>query len=368
MLGIFLVAAVLFLTYSNGANDNFKGVATLYGSGESSYLVSLRFAALTTFCGSIAAFFLASGLIKAFSGHGLVGAETAGDPAFILSVMVGAALTVFLATRLGLPISTTHSIIGGLIGAGFMSIGTGIDLSVLLDTFLKPLLISPFIAIAGAVIIYPLFSYMKKISGIKLDDCVCVSPGAETETIAGPDGAMSVAVAPAIEFGGKEHCQPLIESDFTGLTASSFLRYAHYLSAGAVSFARGLNDTPKILGLLVAGMALDLNYAILIIGVVMAAGGLISAKKVAETMSKRITPMSHGQGFSANLVTSCVVIGASLLGAPVSTTHVSVGSLFGIGMVKGTCRWGVLVKILISWIATLPMAIAISALTFMIVS
>ena len=101
------------------------------------------------------------------------------------------------------------------------------------------------------------------------------------------------------------------------------------------------------------------------VGVAMAIGGLISAKRVAETMSKKITRMNHGQGFSANLITGLIVIGASRLGLPVSTTHVSCGSLFGIGTATQQANWSVMGKILGAWMLTLPMAAAIGFICYL---
>ena len=77
---------------------------------------------------------------------------------------------------------------------------------------------------------------------------------------------------------------------------------------------------------------------------------------VAETMSRRITTMNHGQGFTANVVTALIVIGASRWGLPVSTTHVSCGSLFGIGAVTDQAHKKTIASILLAWFVTLPMA------------
>src|SRR5690606_28759628 len=93
--------------------------------------------------------------------------------------------------------------------------------------------------------------------------------------------------------------------------------------------------------------------------IAMSVGGWIGAKRVAETMSHKITRMNHGQGFSANLGTSLLVAAASVFGLPVSTTHVSVGSLFGIGLVNGKADYGVIRKVLMSWLITLPCAAAL---------
>src|ERR1700722_7028462 len=99
-----IVLAVLFLAYSNGANDNFKGVATLFGSGTCSYRQALVWATATTLGGSLLALYLASGLVESFRAKGLVPDDIVGLPFFILAVSLGAALTVLLATSIGLPV------------------------------------------------------------------------------------------------------------------------------------------------------------------------------------------------------------------------------------------------------------------------
>jgi PiT family inorganic phosphate transporter len=135
----------------------------------------------------------------------------------------------------------------------------------------------------------------------------------------------------------------------------------HYLSAGAVSFARGVNDTPKIAALLLVSEVAAPGTALVGVGMVMAIGGLLSARRVAETMSHRVTEMNPGQGFAANFVTAALVIGASSLGLPVSTTHVSCGSLFGIGAITRQAHWRTIATILLAWATTLPVAGALGA-------
>jgi PiT family inorganic phosphate transporter len=141
----------------------------------------------------------------------------------------------------------------------------------------------------------------------------------------------------------------------------------HFLSAGAVGFARGLNDTPKIAALLLVAAALDIRWGLVAVAGAMAAGGLINAKRVAETMSHNITDMNPGQGFAANLSTALLVTTASLHGLPVSTTHVSVGSLLGMGIVTGQAKWKPVIAILASWVVTLPCAALIAAITYWLI-
>ena len=170
---------------------------------------------------------------------------------------------------------------------------------------------------------------------------------------------------PEVFVGNEKSCKAkaieAYEGKMFGVSAQSALDFLHFISAGAVSFARGLNDTPKIVALLVVSSALGLRWNILLVAIVMAAGGIFGARKVAETVSHRITYMNHGQGFTANLVTAILVIFASQWGMPVSTTHVSCGALFGAGLVNGKARWNVISSILGAWFLTLPMAALFSA-------
>ena len=100
------------------------------------------------------------------------------------------------------------------------------------------------------------------------------------------------------------------------------------------------------------------------IALAMALGGWFNARRVADTISDKIADLNHGQGFSANLVTGLLVIFASKLGVPVSTTHVSVGAIFGIGLVTGRRNNRVIGSILLSWLITLPVAMVFSALVY----
>ncbi|HEU5248024.1 MAG TPA: inorganic phosphate transporter, partial [Candidatus Udaeobacter sp.] len=102
--------------------------------------------------------------------------------------------------------------------------------------------------------------------------------------------------------------------------------------------------------------SLNIRWGFVAVALTMAIGGLLNARKVAETMSKKITTMNHGQGFTANVTTAILVVLASLFGLPVSTTHVSVGSLFGIGLTTGKANVSMISAIVLSWVATLPCA------------
>jgi PiT family inorganic phosphate transporter len=152
------------------------------------------------------------------------------------------------------------------------------------------------------------------------------------------------------------NCLQRYTGKMLGVSVQTVLDGVHYLSAGAVSFARGLNDTPKIVALSMAAGGLDLRWNVYLVALFMALGGLLHARKVADTVSQRITAMDPDQGVVANLTTSLLVIFASRWGLPVSTTHVSCGALFGIGASNGKAHWSVIRNIVLTWVVTLPIA------------
>jgi PiT family inorganic phosphate transporter len=142
----------------------------------------------------------------------------------------------------------------------------------------------------------------------------------------------------------------------------------HFLSAGAVGFARGMNDSPKLLALLVGGGQINEAYGLLLVMLFMALGGFISARQVADTLAHKITGMNPGQGFAANLATSMLTTTASYHGLPVSTTHVSVGALLGIGITTKQARWRTIVPVLMAWLITLPCAGLLAAFMWWLVT
>jgi PiT family inorganic phosphate transporter len=356
-----IIGAMLFVAYANGANDNFKGVATLFGGGVSDYRNALWWATATTLAGSLAAFLLAGELIPVFQGRGLVPPSLVQSPAFLGAVLLGAALTVFTAAKIGMPISTTHSLTGALIGGGIAAAGFDLTAATVWQSFFLPLLVSPLVALAFSAAAFPLLNEALRLAGIDKQTCVCV--GNEVlPAMVGAEGFVFSNASSGLRIIADQEtlCVQRLTGNLFGVNVHNLIEYGHYLSAGAVSFARGLNDTPKIVALGLAAGALNIESSIVLVAVIMALGGLLNARKVAETVSKRITAFEANQGFLANLVTSVLVIFASKWGLPVSTTHVSCGALFGIGAASGQARWEVIRTILLAWLLTLPFA-ALSA-------
>lgn len=311
MLTAILIVAVCFVAWTNGANANFKGVASLYGSGTTSRFTALVWGTVATFAGSMAALFLAQGLLQKFSGRGIVPDYLVMSPSFVSAVATGAALTSFLATRCGFPVSTTHALVGALFGAGWAGSGE-IALAALGQHFIYPLVFSPVIAIGLGAATYAILRRL------------ALAPNRRTRT----------------------------------------LDSMHFLSTGAASFARGLNDTPKMAALLLAAPALEIRWGLIVVGSMIAIGAVVDAHKVAETLGKRVTDMNPGQGFAASLVTAGLVTTASLHSLPVSTTHVSVGSLVGMGASTRQAKWRTITEIALAWIATVPCGALLAALAY----
>ncbi len=308
---LFLITfVVLIVAYANGANANFKGVASLFGSGTTSYRTAVTWAAITTAAGCVAAMFLAASMLKTFTGKGLVPDALIAEPIFLLVVAAGAGVTGMLATRFGFPVSTTHLLTGALLGAG--GVAGEVNIAKLWESFIKPLLLSPVLAVVAGTVVYLILKTLR------------LAPDHRTRT----------------------------------------LDALHFLSAGAVCFARGVNDTPKIAALLLGVGWLHGSAGMILIAVAMAAGGLISARQVAETLAHKITDMNPGQGFAANLATALLVTTANVSGLPVSTTHVSVGALLGIGITTRQAKWRTVIPVLAAWVVTLPCAALVTAVLF----
>ena len=312
MLTAFILIAALAVAYANGANANFKGVASLFGSGTTAYWPSVKWATIATAAGCVVALLGSSAMLQAFSGKGLVPGDLAAQPTFLFAVAAGAGLANLLATRLGFPVSTTHMLIGGLIGAGLAARPDALNYATLWENFAKPLLLAPIAAVVLGAVLYLIFKPLK--------------------------------LAP-------DHRTRILDA-------------LHYLSAGAVCFARGMNDTPKMAALLAGIAALSTRNAKLMIAVFIAIGGLISAKQVAETLAHKITGMNPGQGFAANVSTALLVILGTMKGLPLSTTHVSVGALLGIGITTRQAKWKTVIPVLLAWIITLPSAAVLSAVIY----
>jgi PiT family inorganic phosphate transporter len=254
-------------------------------------------------------------MLAAFTGKGLVPDGLIAQPAFLFAVAAGAGIANLLATFLGFPVSTTHLLIGALLGAGLAEDPGAVNGRQLWETFARPLMIAPLLAMAAG-------------------------------------GALHWVSKPIVAGSAAQ---------------SRFWDALHFLSAGAVCLARGLNDTAKLAALMLGIGGMGAKVSMLTATAAIAVGGVVSARKVAHTMAYRITGMDAGEGITANLATSLLTTTASLHGLPVSTTHVSVGALLGMGTATGRARWRTATPVLMAWLVTLPASAVLSALAWLVV-
>jgi PiT family inorganic phosphate transporter len=144
--------------------------------------------------------------------------------------------------------------------------------------------------------------------------------------------------------------------------------HLHWLSSGAVSFARGLNDAPKIVSLAIATALLasskasvDTTRLFVLVGAGMVLGSLMAGRRVTRVLAYDVTPMSRREGLAANLVAATLVTTGAVYGLPMSTTHVSSGGIAGVGAERGSIRWAKARDIGAAWVITLPAAALLGA-------
>jgi len=350
-----VLAAGLLLAFANGANDMTKGVATLVGTGLLSDRKALALATGVTILGGVISIVLAQGLLNAFSAKGLIPDELLA-PQVLGAVALGAAGTVLAATGMGLPISTTHALLGSLAGAGLMAAGERLDVERLLGGFLLPLALSPLLAVVlGSVA----FRALKRRS-LDGSACVCVTLTSEVGLAANGRATLArgFAAVPSLLIGSEESCPHTATRIRVGPVADAL----HVSSGALVAFARGLNDVPKIAGILVGAAVLEAHAATAAVVGAMCLGGLWGARHVTRTLAHEIAPLAHPAGLAANLATSVLVLGASRLGVPVSTTHVSAGGIIGVGATGGGLDRRTTARLAAAWLGTLPVAAGLTAI------
>lgn len=280
-MSVVAVALALLVAAVNGGNDVAKGVATLAGSGAAGYRTAIRWGALTTLAGGIAAVWWGTAISRLFS-VGVLGITP--TPGLAVAVAAGTAGWVGLATVARLPVSTTHALVGALLGAGLLAAPHVVHWAVLTGRVAVPLL-------ASALVAYVLSALLG---------------------LAGPAGGRSALCAVVLPLPA-----------LAGL---------HWASAGAVSAARGLNDTPKLAA--VAGFVLlpaGVPPAAVTVGVAVAmlGGALLAGRRVARRLGEDVVALDDAAGLRANLSTALLVGAGAGYGLPMSTTHLSTGAIAG---------------------------------------
>lgn len=353
------------LAYANGANDVSKGIATLVGSGVTSYRRAILWGTACTALGAVAASVTAGAMMATF-GSGLLAADVTPSFPAAIGALAGAALWVLIATRASLPVSTTHALVGSVIGAAATAYGaSGVAWPALGNKVLPPLLLSPVVAF----VLGRLATRVLSGAGGRTADCVCVAAHSVPVVMRIGEGSAALAATPGFEISVTSG-----DAATCSRTTPAALRvtgdHLHWLSSGAVSFARGLNDAPKIVGLAMATALLaSPSWAVgtprlyVLVGAGIVLGSLVAGRRVTRVLAEDVTPMNHREGLAANLVTASLVAAGAIYGLPMSTTHVSSGGIVGMGAERGSLDWAKVREIGAAWVVTLPAAALLGALS-----
>lgn len=400
---IFALAAGFYSAVNIGANDVANAMATSVASGTLTIKKAVFISACCDFLGaalvgSHVANTIRKGLIdpmqfKDKPEHLLLG---------MLAAILGSAIWVNVATNLKLPVSTTHSIIGGVLGFGLVSVGVGgISWKVVFFVVLS-WIISP---VFGGCISFILFSIIKKF--------ILSSPHPIEQTRKiGPFfiGIVFFILSLATIYKGLENLhlnlsflKALLISFCVGAVGFFFgfifLRRfreksldpyyqvekmaspLQVLSASFEAFSHGANDVANAIGpvaaivFIVKTNSVEMNvpipiWLLLLGGVGIAIGTFAWGKGVMETVGEKITSITPTRGFAAEFGTAATVLLCSRLGMPVSTTHVCVGNIIGVGLARGISAidLNVIKKIFSAWIISLPAASLFSIAIYFILS
>jgi PiT family inorganic phosphate transporter len=327
LVGLIIVA--LGFDFLNGLHDAANSIATVVGTRLIGPVAAVGFAAFFNF----AAYFLALQWpalhnVADTIGKGLIDKDLV-TPAVVFGALVGAMFWNVVTWVKGIPSSSSHALVGGIIGAGVAHAGFPSIQWVGLNKTLIAIVLSPVLGLGLTMAIMLVTSWL---------------------------GARASARG--------------AERTFRGL---------HLFSAGAYSLGHGLNDAQKTMGVITVllystgylhGHFAVPNWVALCCYVAMGIGTLTGGWRIIETMGTRITKLNQHQGFSASLGGSVMLFAASYLGIPVSTTHTIAGCVIGAGTARraSAVRWGLAGDVAIAWVITIPASALVAALFYWLIS
>jgi PiT family inorganic phosphate transporter len=325
LVGLILVA--LAFDFLNGLHDAANSIATVVATRLLKPVHAVAFAAMFNF----AAYFLtimfpALHKVADTIGQGLIDKNLI-TPGVVFGALIGAMFWNVVTWLKGIPSSSSHALVGGMIGSGVAHAGlTGIKWTGLNKTLIA-IVLSPTIGMILAMLIMLVTSWLFMRASSR--------------------------------------------------TAERSFRALHLVSSGAYSLSHGLNDAQKTMGIITVllystgylhGEFHVPHWVAIACYIAIALGTLSGGWKIIETMGSRITKLSQHQGFSASLAGSIVLFGASLLGIPVSTTHTITGAVIGAGPARraSAVRWGVASNVVVAWVITIPASAAVGALFYLL--
>ncbi|NMP31004.1 inorganic phosphate transporter [Thalassotalea sp. M1531] len=405
-----MIAAVVgfFMAWGIGANDVANAMGTSVGSKALTIKQAIIIAMIFEFAGA----YLAGGEVTSTIRKGIIDPEYFTDIPHLLvygmiSALLAAATWLLIASALGWPVSTTHSIVGAIIG--FAAIGVSVDtvawgkVGGIVGSWIVTPLLSGFIAFlifnSAQKLIFdtdhplrqakrwvPMYMFM---AGFVLS-LVTIKKGLKhigLEIGATEGYIYAVAVALLVAIVGKVFIARL-KFDETGDKSSHYVNVEKVfavlmiITACCMAFAHGSNDVANAIGPLAAVVSIVGNegeivkkaalawWILPLGGLGIVAGLAIFGHRVIATIGKGITHLTPSRGFAAELAAACTVVIASGTGLPISTTQTLVGAVLGVGMARGIAaiNLGVVRNIVVSWVITLPVGAGLSIVFFWILS
>jgi PiT family inorganic phosphate transporter len=328
ILIIAIIGTALFFDFTNGFHDSANSISTVVSTKVLSPRNAVVFAAFFNF---IAAF--GFGVAVASTISKIIQLEVVATvmvPYIILSALTGAIVWNLITWFFGLPTSSSHALIGGMAGAGISAAGIAAIKWSTVELVATFMILSPLIGLTCGFLFMALVLNLTK----------------------------------------NAHKS----------TAETHFKRLQLFSAAAYSFSHGTNDAQKTMGIIVPllfsigyfGAGVDPNnlpvplWVILIAHAAIALGTLSGGWRIVKTMGYKITKLRPVHGFAAETAGAATILGASVLGIPVSTTHVICTSIMGVGTTMGasTVKWGVARSIMIAWVLTIPISALIGFLSF----
>ncbi len=320
---IFLVVIALVFDFINGFHDSSNSISTIVSTRVLSPQYAVLWAAFFNF---IAAFFIGTAVAHTV-GRGIIHIEIV-DNLVIFSALSGAIIWNLITWYFGLPSSSSHALIGGLIGAGIAKAGTS---TLVWTGIIKT---TAFIVLSPAIGMFLGFFFM------------------------------------ALSLNLNRHSN-MARSD-------KLYRKLQFISSAIYSLGHGMNDAQKTIGIIAVVLyskglidsSFNIPYWIIIMCyTVIALGTMFGGWRIVKTMGTKITKLQPIGGFSAEAGAACAIIGASVFGIPVSTTHTITGAIVGVGATKrlSAVRWGVAGNIIWAWILTIPISACLSAATYFLI-
>ena len=404
---IFLILACifgLFMAWGIGANDVANAMGTSVGSGAITIKQAVLIAAIFEFAGA----FLAGGQVTKTIRKGIIDAELlSATPELLvygmLASLLAAGIWLLVASKFGWPVSTTHSIVGAIVG--FAAVGIGVEAVHWnkVGTIVMSWVISP--ALAG-IVSYWLFRSVQKLilntehpfenakryvpyyvflTGFVIA-LVTMFKGLKhvgLETTIAQNYAMAFIVGLIIMFVSmhytrKIEIKPEADRDFHFANVERVFGVLMVVTACAMAFAHGSNDVANAIGPVAAIIGIVQSggeiaqksvlpiWVLILGGAGIVAGLLMYGRRVMATIGKNITELTPSRGFAATLAAATTVVIASGTGLPISTTHTLVGAVLGVGLARGigALNLNVVRTIFLSWIVTLPAGALMSILFF----